>query len=71
MTGDKAIEVTATLIAKKSARAKGTSSENYIEGFKDALVWAAKGPEGLEILAALVAEAEAEQAEQARPTDSN
>lgn len=57
---DKAIDIAASHLAKKAAKAKGTTSDLYIQGYKDALVWSAKLPEGLEMLTAMMAEAEAE-----------
>ncbi len=44
MSMEKAIDIMAGHLAKKAAKAKGTESERYMEGYKDAVIWCAKHP---------------------------
>lgn len=44
MSMENAVNILATHLAKKAAKRKGTTSENYIEGYRDAIVFAAKNP---------------------------
>lgn len=55
MSMERAAEILAEHIAKKAAKAKGTESERYIEGYKDAVLALAKNPmpADAELLAAL------------------